>query len=233
MPYSPEEFKIYSGEYGVYYEQNKKQISFLVGILSTSPQRLFLLGIPCLALYATAYTSYLLDDKLTHSTSLLFWHMDVIFFFYSPLWLYLRTRAKKKKVQQVVKQIKESCLFAPTSDYEQLSFSKSCYFGIDIKNGTMLYVRIYPNNVMDVIGLDIHNFTRTVAEDGKLEIHTTYVSLPMIPLEISGISARTLANTMHTMAARGYEYKERFPQMIRYRVKEWEKVAGVPVAEVF
>ncbi|EFI9453540.1 ethanolamine utilization protein EutE, partial [Escherichia coli] len=26
---------------------------------------------------------------------------------------------------------------------------------------------------------------------------------------------------------------ERFPQMIRYRVKEWEKVAGVPVAEVF
>ena len=63
----------------------------------------------------------------------------------------------------------------------------------------MLYVRIYPNNVMDVIGLDIHNFTRTVAEDGKLEIHTTYVSLPMIPLEISGISSRTLANTMHTM----------------------------------
>ncbi len=111
--------------------------------------------------------------------------------------------------------------------------SYGCYFGIDIKNGTMLYVRIYPNNVMDVIGLDIHNFTRTVAEDGKLEIHTTYVSLPMIPLEISGISARTLANTMHTMAARGYEYKERFPQMIRYRVKEWEKVAGVPVAEVF
>ncbi|HGC4079230.1 TPA: ethanolamine utilization protein EutE, partial [Escherichia coli] len=26
---------------------------------------------------------------------------------------------------------------------------------------------------------------------------------------------------------------ERFPQMIRYRVKEWEKAAGVPVAEVF
>lgn len=47
----------------------------------------------------------------------------------------------------------------------------------------MLYVRIYPNNVMDVIGLDIHNFTRTVAEDGKLEIHTTYVSLPMILLK--------------------------------------------------
>lgn len=153
--------------------------------------------------------------------------------FHSSALVISENQSEEKKVQQVVQQIKESSPFAPTSDYEQLSFSKSCYFGIDIKNGTMLYVRIYPNNVMDVIGLDIHNFTRTVAEDGKLEIHTTYVSLPMIPLEISGISARTLANTMHTMAARGYEYKERFPQMIRYRVKEWEKVAGVPVAEVF
>ena len=131
----------------------------------------FLLGIPCLLLYSAAYTSDLLDDNLRHSISLFILAYGCYFLlFIPPLWLYLRTRAKKKKVQQVVQQIKESSPFAPTSDYEQLSFSKSCYFGIDIKNGTMLYVRIYPNNVMDVIGLDIHNFTRTVAEDGKLEI---------------------------------------------------------------
>lgn len=192
----------------------------------------FLIGVPFLIFCAIAFTALSLDiysTKYDYIYAYGSWALLII----PSLWLYLRTKAKKKKIQQVVKQIKESSLFAPTSDYEQLSFLKSCYFGIDIKNGTMLYVRIYPNNVMDVIGLDIHNFTRTVAEDGKLEIHTTYVSLPMIPLEISGISARTLANTMHTMAARGYEYKERFPQMIRYRVKEWEKVAGVPVAEVF
>ncbi|HFV0160192.1 TPA: ethanolamine utilization protein EutE, partial [Escherichia coli] len=63
----------------------------------------FLLGIPCLALYATAYTSYLLDDKLTHSTSLFILAYGCYFLlFIPPLWLYLRTRAKKKKVQQVV-----------------------------------------------------------------------------------------------------------------------------------
>ncbi|EHO8462656.1 TPA: plasmid IncI1-type surface exclusion protein ExcA [Escherichia coli] len=193
----------------------------------------FIFGIPCLLFYAFFGTLIVHDSALSQTMDFVFAYGCWALIILPLLWLYLRTRAKKNKVLQVVQQIKESSLFAPTSDYEQLSFSKSCYFGIDIKNGTMLYVRIYPNNVMDVIGLDIHNFTRTVAEDGKLEIHTTYVSLPMIPLEISGISARTLANTMHTMAARGYEYKERFPQMIRYRVKEWEKVAGVPVAEVF
>ena len=193
----------------------------------------FIIGIPFLLIYAILGTLSISYARYSSPNIYMITYGCSTLIILPLLWLYLRTRAKKKKVQQVVQQIKESSPFAPTSDYEQLSFSKSCYFGIDIKNGTMLYVRIYPNNVMDVIGLDIHNFTRTVAEDGKLEIHTTYVSLPMIPLEISGISARTLANTMHTMAARGYEYKERFPQMIRYRVKEWEKVAGVPVAEVF
>ncbi|HGC0685692.1 TPA: plasmid IncI1-type surface exclusion protein ExcA, partial [Escherichia coli] len=195
----------------------------------------FIFGVPFLLLCSLGFTGMMLTEPYieTDIQAYLYTYGSWLLLILPSLWLYMKTRAKKKKVQQVVQQIKESSPFAPTSDYEQLSFSKSCYFGIDIKNGTMLYVRIYPNNVMDVIGLDIHNFTRTVAEDGKLEIHTTYVSLPMIPLEISGISARTLANTMHTMAARGYEYKERFPQMIRYRVKEWEKVAGVPVAEVF
>ncbi|MDA5225590.1 plasmid IncI1-type surface exclusion protein ExcA [Escherichia coli] len=195
----------------------------------------FIFGVPFLLLCSLGFTGMMLTEQNieTDIQAYLYTYGSWLLLILPSLWLYMKTRAKKKKVQQVVQQIKESSPFAPTSDYEQLSFSKSCYFGIDIKNGTMLYVRIYPNNVMDVIGLDIHNFTRTVAEDGKLEIHTTYVSLPMIPLEISGISSRTLANTMHTMAARGYEYKERFPQMIRYRVKEWEKVAGVPVAEVF
>ena len=180
----------------------------------------FIFGVPFLLLCSLGFTGMMLTEPYieTDIQAYLYTYGSWLLLILPSLWLYMKTRAKKKKVQQVVQQIKESSPFAPTSDYEQLSFSKSCYFGIDIKNGTMLYVRIYPNNVMDVIGLDIHNFTRTVAEDGKLEIHTTYVSL---------------ANTMHTMAARGYEYKERFPQMIRYRVKEWEKVAGVPVAEVF
>ncbi|EPA1869371.1 plasmid IncI1-type surface exclusion protein ExcA, partial [Shigella sonnei] len=155
----------------------------------------FIFGVPFLLLCSLGFTGMMLTEPYieTDIQAYLYTYGSWLLLILPSLWLYMKTRAKKKKVQQVVQQIKESSPFAPTSDYEQLSFSKSCYFGIDIKNGTMLYVRIYPNNVMDVIGLDIHNFTRTVAEDGKLEIHTTYVSLPMIPLEISGISSRTLA----------------------------------------
>ncbi len=37
---------------------------------------------------------------------------------------------------------------------------------------------------MDVIGFDIHNFTRTVTDDKTLEIHTKYINLPMVPIPI-------------------------------------------------
>ncbi|EOL4181442.1 ethanolamine utilization protein EutE, partial [Escherichia coli] len=63
----------------------------------------FLLGIPCLLLYSAAYTSDLLDDNLRHSTSLFILAYGCYFLlFIPPLWLYLKTRAKKKKVLQVV-----------------------------------------------------------------------------------------------------------------------------------
>ncbi|EAT5837203.1 ethanolamine utilization protein, partial [Salmonella enterica] len=43
----------------------------------------------------------------------------------------------------------------------------------------------------------------------------------------------TASNTMHAMASRGYDYPVDFPRLIQEKRKEWEQIAGVPVAEVF
>ncbi|HAL7610734.1 TPA: plasmid IncI1-type surface exclusion protein ExcA, partial [Escherichia coli] len=110
---------------------------------------------------------------------------------------------------------------------------QGAYFGIDLKNGTMLYVRIYPGNIMDVIGFDIHNFTRTVTDDKTLEIHTKYINLPMVPIPSWCTHPETASNTMHAMASRGYDYPVDFPRLIQEKRKEWEQIAGIPVAEVF
>ncbi|EIT7265418.1 TPA: plasmid IncI1-type surface exclusion protein ExcA, partial [Escherichia coli] len=102
----------------------------------------FIFGIPCLLFYSVIGILFVHDIRNTPPNYYYIIAYGCLSLIIVPLlWLYLRTRAKKKKVQQVVQQIKESSPFAPTSDYEQLSCSKSCYFGIDIKNGTMLYVR--------------------------------------------------------------------------------------------
>ncbi|MDI8083755.1 hypothetical protein MJN69_29105, partial [Salmonella enterica subsp. enterica serovar Kentucky] len=42
-----------------------------------------------------------------------------------------------------------------------------------------LYIRLYPNKTLDVIGIDIDNFTRTVVRENCMEIHTKYVNMPM------------------------------------------------------
>lgn len=87
----------------------------------------------------------------------------------------LTCKNKERKIRKVVQTIKESGFYSPEKGYEGLSLTQGAYFGIDLKNGTMLYVRIYPGNIMDVIGFDIHNFTRTVTDDKKTgnsyEIH--------------------------------------------------------------
>lgn len=81
------------------------------------------------------------------------------------IWMYSRAKTRREKIRKVVQTIKESGFYSPEKGYEGLSLTQGAYFGIDLKNGTMLYVRIYPGNIMDVIGFDIHNFTRTVTDD--------------------------------------------------------------------
>ncbi len=120
----------------VYYEHNKKQISFPGGHIITLFAMLILyLVFLFLLLCSLGFTGMMLTEPYieTDIQAYLYTYGSWLLLILPSLWLYMKTRAKKKKVQQVVQQIKESSPFAPTSDYEQLSFSKSCYFGIDIK----------------------------------------------------------------------------------------------------
>ncbi|AWZ83262.1 putative excA (plasmid) [Escherichia coli] len=55
----------------------------------------------------------------------------------------------------------------------------------------------------------------------------------MLELSIGVNSARSIANTLHAMAERGYDYPVDFPRLIQEKRKEWEQIAGMPVAEVF
>lgn len=123
--------------------------------------------------------------------------------------------------------------YSPDKEYEGLSFTQGVYFGVDTKKGTMLYARAYPGNIMDIIGFDIDNFTRTVTDAKTLEIYTKYINIPMVSIPSGCIHPKMMADTMHAMAERGYDYPVDFPRLIQEKRKEWEQIAGMPVAEVF
>ena len=126
-----------------------------------------------------------------------------------------------------------SITYSPDKEYEGLSFTQGVYFGVDTKKGTMLYARAYPGNIMDIIGFDIDNFTRTVTDAKTLEIYTKYINIPMVSIPSGCIHPKMMADTMHAMAERGYDYPVDFPRLIQEKRKEWEQIAGMPVAEVF
>lgn len=149
--------------------------------------------------------------------------------------LWRRHAAKKRRatMQEVLDAVKATGCFSPEPGYEARSFWQSMYFGIDTRKGTMLYIRIYPGGVIDVIGFDIHNFTRTVVEGNRLSIYSKYVTLPCIVLDIFKGSATAIANCMHSMAERGYEYNFNFPAFIQDKRMEWEKISKLPVPEIY
>lgn len=131
----------------------------------------FFLGIPFFLFCALGFTEMLCSDRYfgnkveDYVVTFGSW-----FLLLAPgIWMYSRAKTRREKIRKVVQTIKESGFYSPEKGYEGLSLTQGAYFGIDLKNGTMLYVRIYPGNIMDVIGFDIHNFTRTVTDDKKLE----------------------------------------------------------------
>ncbi|HAG0018057.1 TPA: plasmid IncI1-type surface exclusion protein ExcA [Salmonella enterica] len=189
----------------------------------------FLLGIPALLFYSVVCFS--ISD---YHPEAYFWGWGCLLLLIAPcLWLYSKAISKKQRIKDVVQKIKDTGYYSPDKDYENISLTHSTYFGIDIRKGTMLYVRIRPNNIMDIIGIDTHNFTRTVSDNKELKIYTKYVNMPVIPVTTLCTSPKVSADTMHAMADRNYDYPLNFPRMVQEKRKEWEKIAGGPVAEVF
>ncbi|HCK0891625.1 TPA: plasmid IncI1-type surface exclusion protein ExcA, partial [Escherichia coli] len=195
----------------------------------------FFLGIPFFLFCGVmSITGLIIDPYYGKDVNAYFYILLWWFLLLAPgIWMYSRAKTRREKIRKVVQTIKESGFYSPEKGYEGLSLTQGAYFGIDLKNGTMLYVRIYPGNIMDVIGFDIHNFTRTVTDDKTLEIHTKYINLPMVPIPSWCTHPETASNTMHAMASRGYDYPVDFPRLIQEKRKEWEQIAGMPVAEVF
>ncbi|HFO6082891.1 TPA: ethanolamine utilization protein EutE, partial [Escherichia coli] len=76
----------------------------------------FIIGIPFLLIYAILGTLSISYARYSSPNIYMITYGCSTLIILPLLWLYLRTRAKKKKVQQVVQQIKESSPFAPTSD---------------------------------------------------------------------------------------------------------------------
>jgi len=143
---------------------------------------------------------------------------------------YLIAKKRKQKIQSVLSEIRATGYFSPTKDSEGWLFWKSTYIGFDYNKGTIVYIRIYPGNVMDVIGFDAYSLTRTEVEGSKLRLYTKFASLPMIPIDT--FAASSIADHIHGMNNKGYSYHFNFPEIVKQKRVKLETLAGMPVPEL-
>ncbi|EAO8183421.1 ethanolamine utilization protein EutE [Salmonella enterica] len=195
-----------------------------------------ILGIPCLLFYCIINFTLLFGDA-----EYLSYHKDIyldaygcLFLIVGPLaYLYISTKQRQKKINTIINSLKETGRFIPDKNLEFRMFWQAKYFGIDVRNGTMLYIGIWPGKVMDVIGFQAGSITETATSGSRIDLHTSFVTLPVISLELVTKYASTIANTIHAINRKGYSYPVNFPALVQNKKKEWENMTGLPVPEYF
>lgn len=192
----------------------------------------FIAGIPFALIYSTVGFVTLFFSSYDGVDSYIYAYGGLAAAILPVLWRRHAAKKRQATLRQVVDAVKATGHFAPDAGYEAGSFWQSMYFGIDTRKGTMLYARIYPGGVMDVIGFDIHNFTRTVVDANTLTVYSKYVTLPAIPMAFFKGSAKAIANCMHAMAEKGFNYDVNFPALIQSKRQEWENISKLPVPEI-
>ncbi|EDU1196667.1 TPA: plasmid IncI1-type surface exclusion protein ExcA [Salmonella enterica] len=193
------------------------------------------LGIPCLLFYG------FFGGPWFESSSYLKYHPEAyitgyscLFFIIIPcVWLYLSAKKRQTKINTIINSLKETGRFIPDKNLEYRMFWQAKYFGIDVRNGTMLYIGIWPGKVMDVIGFQAGSITETATSGSRIDLHTSFVTLPVISLELVTKYASTIANTIHAINRKGYSYPVNFPALVQNKKKEWENMTGLPVPEYF
>ena len=184
-------------------------------------------GVITLAILAPLFTLYVVSGDYVTGKDYAFllgcWFLLVAPFFIN----YTIAKSRKQKIHAVIDKIKETGYFSPVTNSEGWLFWKSTYLGFDFQKGTFLYIRIYPGNIMDVIGFDAYSLTRTEVEDSKLRLFTKFTSLPMIPIDTG--AASNIANHLHAMNNKGYTYDFNFNDIVNKKRDELENLTGLPV----
>ncbi|HAF6280023.1 TPA: plasmid IncI1-type surface exclusion protein ExcA [Salmonella enterica] len=193
----------------------------------------FIIGIPFLLLCGVLGTLSITSSRYVNNNDYIYAYGSWALLIIPCVWLYLSAKKRQKKINTIINSLKETGRFIPDKNLEFRMFWQAKYFGIDVRNGTMLYIGIWPGKVMDVIGFQAGSITETATSGSRIDLHTSFVTLPVISLELVTKYASTIANTIHAINRKGYSYPVNFPALVQNKKKEWENMTGLPVPEYF
>lgn len=112
--------------------------------------------------------------------------------------------SRRHKLQKMVSMLTRADRFSPQKQHQVLDAGRGKYFGIDTKNGTILYIHMLKKGVIDVIGLDMQSWENRELEGNALRLYTRMPDVPVLSIYTQPIVAKELFDTLGAMAHNSY-----------------------------
>ncbi|MBD8493995.1 plasmid IncI1-type surface exclusion protein ExcA [Pseudomonas syringae] len=89
-------------------------------------------------------------------------------------------RARQRRLRSLKDAISTPALFSPDSAHELYREGDGQYFGIDLKNGTVLYIHQVRKGQVDVVGMNSGDWTHHEVDGYRLRLYTKFPQHPYI-----------------------------------------------------
>jgi hypothetical protein len=116
--------------------------------------------------------------------------------------------ARRWLLKKITSAVRDPLHFDPDSAHEMYHEGDGKYLGIDINNGTILYIHRIRQGQVDVLGLSMGDWTNREVEGSMFRLYTKIPQLPRI--EISTPWAQRWFDTLGAMEHKRYDTPQPF-----------------------
>jgi len=154
-----------------------------------------------------------------------------VLFFWGPMFitviLWARgVRLRRNQLKKIVRLLKSQPYFSPVDEYHEVVNGSGVYFGIDTRNGTMLYVRLIRKGVVDILGLTLGDLTRREVEGkSKLRLYTRFTDPPCI--EVRTAYGQRYFDMIGAMECKSYRTPLPFAEYVNDHIMDIERTFRV------
>ncbi|HGM5391861.1 TPA: plasmid IncI1-type surface exclusion protein ExcA [Serratia marcescens] len=180
------------------------------------------LALPCLLFLALASLLTLSDVLKSGDLYQLFFYGLIWAAILIPVAIFTKQVISKRRILKVItNDVKDPEYFMPEQGYEMYHEGDGKYLGIDIKRGTILYVHRIRKGEVDVVGLDMKDWTNREVEGKMFRLYTKLPELPRI--EISTPWAQRWFDTLGSMEFKQYQPAMPFSEYVDIHREQLER----------
>lgn len=135
--------------------------------------------------------------------------------------------SKRRLLKIITNDIKHHDFFMPEPGYEMFHEGDGKYLGIDIQRGTILYVHRIRKGEVDVVGLDMSDWTNREVGGKMFRLYTKILQLPRI--EIATPWAQRWFDTLGSMEFKQYSPSLPFSEYVDIHLEQLEREQHIAI----